>query len=132
MRANILGSILAVAEHLELTTYSSYYSGTFCIILYSQDSQIDDKKINLSGDSIYGISQKDIFNEILPKTDATVRGDKLKEFLTLLMRFVLTHVHPYHGTPPNPVSFSQVSITQIEQEFQNYDSKVLNQNIRIN
>lgn len=102
------------------------------IILYSQDSQIDDKKINLSGDSIYGISQKDIFNEILPKTDATVRGDKLKEFLTLLMRFVLTHVHPYHGTPPNPVSFSQVSITQIEQEFQNYDSKVLNQNIRIN
>ena len=92
----------------------------------------NDKKINLSGDSIYGISQKDIFNEILPKTNATVRGDKLKEFLTLLMRFTLTHCHAYHGLPPNPTSFSQVEIAQIEQEFLNYDSKVLNQNIRIN
>ena len=86
----------------------------------------------MSGDSIYGISQKDIFNEILPKTNATVRGDKLKEFLTLLMRFTLTHCHAYHGLPPNPTSFSQVEIAQIEQEFLNYDSKVLNQNIRIN
>jgi hypothetical protein len=102
------------------------------IILYSQDSQIDDKKINLSGNSIYGISQTDIFNEILPKTDATVRGEKLKEFLTLMMRFVLTHCHAYHGLPPNPTSFSQVTIGQIEEEFQKYDDKVLNQNIRIN
>ena len=106
--------------------------GSNKIILYSQDSQIDDKKINLSGDSIYGISQKDIFKEVLPKTDAMVRGDKLKEFLTLLMRFTLTHCHAYHGLPPNPKSFSQVEIAQIEQEFLNYDSKVLNQNIRIN
>jgi hypothetical protein len=106
--------------------------GSNKIILYSQDSQIDDKKINLSGDSIYGLSQNTIFKEVLPKTDAMVRGDKLKEFLTLLMRFTLTHCHAYHGLPPNPTSFSQVEIAQIEQEFLNYDSKVLNQNIRIN
>jgi hypothetical protein len=48
------------------------------------------------------------------------------------MKFVLTHCHGYHGTPPTPVSFSQVSVAQIEQEFQKYDSKVLNQNIRLN
>lgn len=106
--------------------------GSNKIVLYSQDSQIDDKKINLSGDSIYGISQQIIFDEILPKTDGMVRGDKLKEFLTLLMRFMLTHCHAYHGLPPNPESFSKITIAQIEQEFQKYDSKVLNQNIRIN
>jgi hypothetical protein len=61
-----------------------------------------------------------------------VRGDKLKEFLNLLMKFVLTHCHGYHGTPPSSISFSQVSVAQIEQEFQKYDSKVLNQNIRLN
>jgi hypothetical protein len=32
------------------------------------------------------------------------------------MRFTLTHCHAYHGLPPNPTSFSQVEIAQIEQE----------------
>jgi hypothetical protein len=106
--------------------------GSNKIILYSQDSQIEDKKITLSGDSIYGVTQPQVFKELIPKTDAMVRGDKLKEVLNLMMKFMVTHCHAYHGTPPNPISFSQVSVSQIEQEFQKYDDKVLNQNIRIN
>ncbi|NBO36705.1 hypothetical protein EBU91_04130 [bacterium] len=82
--------------------------------------------------TIYGINQKDILETMIPNTDGMVRGEKLKEFLSLLMKFTLTHCHPYHGTPPTPVSFSEVDISQIEQEFQTFDDKVLNKNIRIN
>lgn len=107
--------------------------GSNKIILYSQDSTIPgNNQIRFNGDSIYGIKQKDIFESMIPNTNGMVRGEKLKEFLNLLMKFTLTHCHPYHGTPPTPVSFSEVSIPTIEQEFQNFDNKVLNQNIRIN
>jgi len=121
-----------IPQVLETKPNSVSILGSNKIILYSQDSQIGDKKISLSGDSIYGITQPKVFFEMLPKTEPMVRGDKLKEFLNLLMKFVLTHCHGYHGTPPSSVSFSQVSVAQREQEFQKYDSKVLNQNIRLN
>jgi hypothetical protein len=85
-----------------------------------------------STSTMYGLSQDQIFGNLFNNSEPLVRGEKLKEFLTLLVKFLTTHVHPYHGMPPNPTSFSEVTIDTIEQEFQNYDSKVLNQNIRIN
>jgi hypothetical protein len=57
---------------------------------------------------------------------------KLKQILNLMVKFLTTHCHPFHGLPPVPTSFSGVDVTQIEAEFQLYDSKVLNQKIRIN
>lgn len=86
----------------------------------------------LTTSNIYGISQPEFYQQILPRTEPLVRGEKLKQFLNLIVNFLTTHVHPYHGLPPNPTSFSNVTVTQIEENFQKYDSEVLNQNIRIN
>jgi hypothetical protein len=50
-------------------------------------------------------------------------GDKLNEFLKLVKSFVSNHVHPYHGSPPDPDPI----VTQIL----NYDLEtILNQNVR--
>jgi hypothetical protein len=61
-----------------------------------------------------------------------VRGEKLKEFLNLIVKFLTTHAHPFHQLPPTPISYADVSVADIESEFQKYDTDVLNQNIRIN
>jgi hypothetical protein len=102
------------------------------LLLISHDSVIPGlKQISLGRETLYGLSQNEIDN-VLSNTNSMVRGEKLKEFLNLLMRFLLTHVHAYHGIPPNPTSFSEVTIGNIEEAFQKYDTDVLNQNIRIN
>ena len=103
------------------------------ILLLAYDSIVPGKeKVNLSSESIYGLNEGIIYNNIIPNTEPLVRGNKLKEFLSILTKFLTTHVHPYPGLPPNPTSFSDVTIQTIESKFQQYDSEVLNQNIRIN
>jgi hypothetical protein len=108
--------------------------GSSKIILLSNNSNpIPGKKlVNLKSNTIYGLTQNEIQDDIIPNTDSIVRGEKLKEILNLIVQFLNSHCHAYHGLPPVPVSHSGVSVPQIESEFQLYDSKVLNQNIRIN
>lgn len=107
--------------------------GSNKMIFLSHDSVIPGKqKINLGSDSVYGITQSKIFDEIIPNTEPMVRGEKLKEFLNLVVKFLITHSHPYHMLPPSPVTSQGTTSAEIEIEFQNFDSKVLNQNIRIN
>lgn len=113
--------------------------GSNKIVLISQDSQIPgagkilmDTVSNSEQNTIYGFSEKQIFDDILPNTEPMVRGYKLKELLNLIVKFLTTHSHPYHQLPPTPVSYGGVSVTDIEGEFQNYDENVLSQNIRLN
>ena len=113
--------------------------GSSKIMLISQDSQIPGANkilMDVISDSdqntIYGFSDKQIFDNIIPNTEPLVRGYKLKELLNLIVKFLVSHSHPYHQLPPTPVSYGGVNVTQIESEFQNYDENVLNQNIRLN
>jgi hypothetical protein len=111
--------------------------GSNKIILLSHESVVPGKdpvNLNVEGDNstIYGLSQEQIFGNVFPNTEPMVRGEKLKEFLTILTSFLVSHTHAYPGTPPAAVSYSGTKIDDIEQAFQNYDQNVLNQNIRIN
>jgi hypothetical protein len=111
--------------------------GSNHIVFLSHESIVPGKQqvnLNVEGDTstIYGLSQDQIFGDVFPNTEPMVRGEKLKEFLTLITSFLVSHTHAFPGTPPAPVSYSQVAITDIEQAFQNYDQNVINQNIRIN
>lgn len=102
------------------------------IYLLTYGTKVNDKFITMGNDTIYGLSQKFIEDNVIENTNSIVRGEQLKQVLNLIVKFLTTHCHPFHGLPPVPVSFSGVDVTQIESEFQLYDSKVLNQNIRIN
>jgi hypothetical protein len=54
-----------------------------------------------------------------------VYGDTLVEFLNLVKKFVATHVHPYHGLPPDP--------STITTDVLRFDlNTILNKNINTN
>ncbi len=111
------------------TTYNAI--GADKLYLLSHNSQIPGlDKIDLMN-TIYGIEQED-FQKINSQTNSAVRGEKLVDFLNLIVKFLVSHVHPYHGLPPVPTSMDGTTTAQIGQEIYNAPNTILNQNIRIN
>ena len=54
-----------------------------------------------------------------------VYGDTLVEFLNLIKKYVISHVHPYHGLPPDP--------SKTTTDVMGFDlNKILNKNINSN
>ena len=87
--------------------------------------------INLK-DTLYGIPQPMLANQIYDNTNSMVRGEELISFLTLLTRFVLFHVHPFPGVPPVPTASDGTLASEILQKLATADNIILNKNIRIN
>jgi hypothetical protein len=113
--------------------------GSNKIILVSQDSVIPGySPINMEvisdteENTLYGYSDNQINNNLIPNTEPLVRGYKLKELLNLIVKFLVSHSHPYHQLTPSSDSYGGVKIENIESALQKYDEEVLNQNIRIN
>jgi hypothetical protein len=82
--------------------------------------------------TIYGLTQEQIINTVLPQTSSFVRGEELLELLNIMVKFLVSHVHSYHGLAPVPVGTDGTSTAQLLQELNNAAEKVLNQNIRLN
>lgn len=102
------------------------------LYLLSHDANNPAKaKINLN-DTIYGIDQSTVVNEIQPKTSSVVRGEELMTLIELIVRYLVTHVHPYPGMPPVPVSSDGTRVEDLLKELLEASSKILNKNIRIN
>jgi len=90
------------------------------------------EKVDLSN-SIYGVSAKTVFEQILPNTSSMVRGEELMELLRLIVNFLITHDHPYPQLPPTPIAAaSNISTQDLLTTLQEAYQKVLNKNIRIN
>ena len=89
-------------------------------------------QIDFSDFDIYGISQDKILNDIDPNTSSLVRGEELMELLNLIVKFLITHVHPYPGLPPVPTSQDGTTAQDILNEILNAQQKILNGNIKIN
>lgn len=106
--------------------------GADYLFLLSHKSALFNKQpINLDG-TLYGISGDTFFDEILPKTSSTVRGEELIELLNLIVRFLITHTHAYPGLPPATVTQDGSTVEQILTELQNAYTKILNNYIRLN
>lgn len=90
------------------------------------------KEIRFSDFEVYGIEPDTILNEIEPNTSSMVRGEELMELLNLIVKFLITHVHPYPGLPPVPVSQDGTSSQDILKAILEARQKILNGNIRIN
>lgn len=102
------------------------------LYLLSHDSINPSKsKINLE-DTIYGINQTKLVEEVQPKTSSIVRGEELLELLELIVRYLTTHVHPYPGLPPVAVTQDGTRVEDLLSELLVASSKILNKNIRIN
>lgn len=102
------------------------------LFLLSHNSSISDKGVIDLSNSIYGLSQQQIMSEVYPKTEPMVRGEQLMKLLDLMVKFMIAHVHPFHGVPPVPTASDGTTSAQILTELQNAPNNILNQNIRIN
>jgi hypothetical protein len=107
--------------------------GSDTIYLLSHKSKKpDSEKIDL-GDSLYGINQSLVVDEIEPKTSSMVRGEELISLLEMIIEYLRSHVHPYPGMPPVSVaSGGNITTGDLLTEIENAYEKILNQNIRIN
>jgi hypothetical protein len=102
------------------------------LYLLSHKSQIPGKKKIAIDKSIYGYEQDQIGIDINENTNSMVRGEKLLELLNLIVKFLNSHVHPYHGLPPSPKSIDGTETSQLLKEMNEANFTILNKNIRIN
>lgn len=106
--------------------------GATTLFLLSNVTTIPGKeKIDLQR-TVYGIEKDKIVENIEPNTSSMVRGEELLELLELIVRFCLTHVHPYPLLPPSSVTLDGLSTDELLAKMQESYQKVLNGNIRLN
>lgn len=110
-------------------------TATDVLFLLSHDSAIPGlQQINFE-DAVYSgnvLSQDFIFNTILPNTNSMVRGEKLLELLEVIVKFLVNHVHPYHGMAPVQTSVDGITTAEMLGKLFDAYNSVLNQKIRIN
>lgn len=113
-------------------TYGVNLANKFFIL--SHDSQVGINKIdfdlaNFSGNTI---PQEFIDEFIIPNTSSMVRGEQLIDYLELIVRFLITHVHPYHGMAPDSQSTDGTQKQDLLTKLFNAEENILNKNLRIN
>ena len=116
---------------------SSTIVGSNYIYLLSYNSKLPDQKdaIKLKREDYYGISSDTIVDEIHPKTQSLVRGESLKDLLDMIVFYLINHSHPFSMRPPYEEAStenSQLTKSDIQSELAQFNTKVLNTNIRIN
>lgn len=100
------------------------------IFLLSHKTQTTKGLINLSN-TIYGLDQN-TFENVESKTEPMVRGEALMDLLNLICKFLIAHVHPFHGMAPVPTALDGTLSSDILQKILNSNQTILNHNIRIN
>lgn len=93
-------------------------------------NKIDFQDTNFSGDTY--IDNNFIFENIIPNTNSMVRGDKLIDFLELIVQYLITHVHPNYNMAPDSKSLSEITNQQLLTKLFQARTEILNENIRIN
>ena len=107
-------------------------AGAEKIVLFSYNESTTGGTINLGGN--YGMTQFTLVDDVMKKTSPMVRGDKLKDFLQEMMDFVGSHTHSCPGMAPdkNGTNSKKTDKDNIQKKLEEFDDKVLNQNLRIN
>jgi hypothetical protein len=93
-------------------------------------NKIDFQDANFSGDTY--IDNDFIFDNIIPNTNSMVRGEKLIDLLELIIKYLITHVHPNYNMAPDTKSLSEVTNEQLLTKIFQARTEILNENIRIN
>jgi len=136
---NVVGQQLTLQnETLRQSSYTpdpvSYgtLGGDFVYLLSHKTDIPARNKINLQPkETLYGIDQPYFTDQILPNTDPMVRGDELMKLLTLIVKFLGSHVHNINEAPI-PIGTDGTKLDEINKILQDADNSILNQNIRIN
>jgi len=109
--------------------------GSEKIFIVSNGSKIPGRpSIELNSSDVYGINEPTLAINYYKSTNSMVRGEALKDLLNLMMKFLTTHIHEFHRYPPYKYTDENtlIGLEQLNSEWKLFDTKVLNQNIRIN
>lgn len=116
-----------------IASYKTYGAiGADYVYLLSHLSSIPNRKQINFDDTLYGITQEKFFSEIEPNTCSFVRGEPLLELINQMYLFLRTHVHPFPGKSPVPVTTTAFNVSELETSMRNAYENVLNTYIRIN
>jgi len=123
-----------ISELPENITYSIDVSDVKMILSHESNpipglNKIDFQDAAWSGNTL---DRDFIFNTILPNTNSMVRGEKLLELLELIVKYLINHVHPYHGMAPDSKSIDGTTTSDLLGKIFDAYNSVLNQNLRIN
>jgi len=126
---------ITVTKTIDLTKYVEnpvtygIMGGDFLYLL-SHKSNNSNKQISLK-DTLYGINQEKILDDIKPKTSSMVRGEELLDLIGLIVSFLQSHTHNINEAPIQEPG-NGVTMSKITQELANAKKTILNENIRIN
>ena len=129
-------STTTIDRFVETSTPSSFlFNVSDTLYMLSHNSQIPGLgKIDFSLESTTGVTvnQDFIVENIVPNTSSTVRGEQLMNLIELIVKYLITHVHPYHQMPPSSITTDGTESQKILNELFSATEKILNKNIRIN
>lgn len=117
-------------KYLERPVTYGLMGGDFLYLLSHRSTNPNRNEFNLR-DTLYGISQEKILDDIRPNTSSMVRGEELVDLLRLIVSFIESHTHPILQAPIAEPR-KGVTLSQINEKLSNAEKTILNQNIRIN
>ena len=115
----------------EINTSTLIGADEIYILSHESEPAPNKRKIELN-ESLYGIEQDKIIDNIYPNTSSSVRGEELLELINLIVRFLITHAHPFPGLPPVSVTEDGSTINNLLNELSLATKKILSKKIRIN
>lgn len=115
----------------ELSSVSLVGGDQIYLLAHNTNTSPAKTKIDLSN-TLYGITNDKIVDDIEPNTSSIVRGEELLELINLIVRFLVTHAHPFPGLPPVSVTEDGLTIQNLLNELSLATTKILNKKIKIN
>jgi len=128
---NELSKIVETKILNEVNTSTLIGADDIYLLSHNSEPAPNKTKIDLN-DTMYGITQEKIIDSIYPNTSSSVRGEELLELLNLIVRFLITHAHPFPGLPPVSVTEDGSTIDNLLKELSLATRKILSKKIRIN
>ena len=119
-------------EYVDESSTASIIGGD-SLYLLAHDTNTSPNKIKIDlSNTLYGISNDKIVDDIEPNTSSMVRGEELLELINIIVRFLITHAHPFPGLPPVSVTEDGSTIQNLLNELSLATTKILNKKIKIN
>jgi hypothetical protein len=119
-------------EYVDEASTASIIGGD-SLYLLAHDTNTSPNKLKIDlNNTLYGISNDKIVDDIEPNTSSMVRGEELLELINIIVRFLITHAHPFPGLPPVSVTEDGSTIQNLLNELSLATTKILNKKIKIN
>jgi hypothetical protein len=114
----------------EFGTFMMSAADTLIMMSHRTGNIAFDPKLSPNPNTMMGITQQQLQQNVLPNTYAMVRGDILFDYLEKISRFLQNHVHSHPSLPPDSLTWAGDQKSELFSFPWRF--RALNENIRIN